>query len=670
MRNLSLLLVQILLSGILFAQKDWKNIISVEDVCEAFPVVMKNMLEQFDLDYPGLEKVKNAYENGDIVEACKSLLDYYRNSKISPYLRREQPQETDKTDPEADTILNNVFIIQNVRGQVPYREDGHRDWYYKGPNNDNEWVWLSNRHSQINSVLSTYFETGNPKYAKYIDLFLRDFIIASMPYPGVKSSTSVWRGLEVAHRAKVWTRIFYGLINNKYFSPATALLMLSSLPDHAHYNRNFHAQGNWLTMEISALATIATGFPEFKKSGEWLDYSINTMVQSMKDQVYPDGVQAELTAHYHNVAMQNFELLEEICSYANVRLPEFFTQTIENMYSYVVHRMRPDGSRPLNNDGDRGSDRNIVLKGAVKYGRPDWEYIATNGKSGVKPADGPSYFYPWAGQLISRSGFDADAQWSFFDIGPWGTGHQHNDKLHLSVTAYGRDLLVDAGRFAYTGEIAKKYRSYATGSQGHNLILIDGKGQAPGPTLAEKPLTDMDCIITDNYDYAKGSVSNFKDLEGKCEHSRILYYKRGNFWVVIDRISTDRPRKIEVLWHWHPACQVQVYKNKNFVSSVNERGNLQIIPAGNHDWKINLIKGQENPEIQGWYSEEYNKYEPNFTTIYSTQINSDSQFVWILYPSEQMARGVRAKILSENQKEIKIKVTENKNNTWVVVPLK
>ena len=108
-----------------------------------------------------------------------------------------------------------------------------------------------------------------------------------MPYPGVKSSTSVWRGLEVAARAKVWSRIFYGLINSEYLSPATQLLMLSSLPDHAHYNRNFHGGNNWLTMEISALATVATNFPEFKKSGEWLDYSIETMVESMKGQMEP-----------------------------------------------------------------------------------------------------------------------------------------------------------------------------------------------------------------------------------------------------------------------------------------------------------------------------------------------------------------------------------------------
>lgn len=480
-KHLFLILLIFCFSGITSAQK-WQNIKTVEDVCKAYPKQMQTMLGEFNLDYPGLEKVKQAYSENKIPEACEYLLEYYKSCNDAPHLRMEQPGITEKTDALADTILNNVFIVQNVRGEVPWGTDGHRDWYYKGPNNDREWAWLSTRHSQVSEVLTTYFETGNPKYAEYIDLFLRDFIIKSMPYPDVKSSTSVWRGLEVAARAKVWSRIFYGMLNSEYLSPATQLLMLSSLPDHAHYNRNFHAGNNWLTMEMSALATVATNFPEYKNSGEWLEYSIETISESMKGQVYPDGTQTELTSHYHNVAMMNFVLFKEICDNANQTLPDFFNQTIENMYSYIAHAVRPDGNRILNNDGDKGSDRELILEGAKTYNKSEWQYMATNGKSGTEPKDGPSLFYPWAGHLISRNGYDKDAHWSFFDVGPWGSGHQHNDRLHLSISAFGRDLLVDAGRFAYTGEVADKFRPYAKGTQGHNSVLIDGKGQAPGDT--------------------------------------------------------------------------------------------------------------------------------------------------------------------------------------------
>lgn len=643
------------------AQKPWQKITTVEDVCENYPKPMQRLLEQLDLDTKGLEQTREAYQKGYLVNACKALLTYYKNNGKVAFLRKTQPTKDTKTVANADTILNDVFVVQNVRGKVAYGADGHRDWYYKGPNNDREWAWLSNRHSQVLEVLDAYFETGNPKYAQYIDGFLRDFIIKSWPYPAAKGNESIWRGLEVAARAKAWSKVFYGLINSEYLSPATQLLMLSSLPDHAHYNRNFHSGNNWLTMEISALATIATNFSEFKLSNEWLEYSIATMAESMKGQVYPDGVQTELTSHYHNVALANFVLFKEICDRANKPLPEFFNRTIENMYSYISHAIRPNGFRILNNDGDLGSDRELVLEAAKKMNKSDWAYIASNGKMGSKPSDGPSYFYPWAGQLISRSGYGAQAHWSFFDVGPWGSGHQHNDKLHLSVSAYGRDLLVDAGRFAYTGETADKFRPYAKGSEGHNLLLIDGHGQKPGPTLAASPLSDNYFKLHKDFDYASNSMSNFIDLEGKAEHARTLFYVRGEFWVVVDQIKTDRPRQIEALWHWHPTCLV--VKENTTVKTQNQSGNLALIPISTQKFDITFIKGQEKPTIQGWYSPEYNLYEPNTMSKYSTTINGSDTFVWLLLPSEKEAPSVKAKILTQNEEGIQLEV-KTKRKTW------
>jgi len=643
------------------ADGSWKNINTVEQVCEAYPDQMNDLLSALNIDYPGLEHVKQSYQKQDLAGACTALLDYYKNSTNAPHLRMEQPSATQNTVSSAEVILTDVFTVQNVEGKVPLKEDGHRDWYYKGPNDDREWAWLSNRHSQINSVLSAYFETGNPKYPQYIDHFLKDFIIASWPYPAVKSSTSVWRGLEVAARVKVWSRIFYGLLNTDYLSPATQLLMLSSLPDHAHYNRNFHGGNNWLTMEISALATAATNFPEYQNAEQWLDYSISTMTESMKAQVYPDGVQTELTSHYHNVSLRNFELFKDICDRVEKPLPDFYNQTLEGMYQYIAHAVRPDGYRILNNDGDRGSDREIILKGAERFGKPEWEYIITNGQSGTTPAEGPSWFYPWAGHLISRSGYDQQAHWSFFDVGPWGSGHQHNDKLHISVTAYGRDLLVDAGRFAYTGAVAEKFRSYARSTQGHNTLLLDGNGQKPGVKVADIELSDLHKKITPTFDYAWGSFEDYYDIED-VSHTRSIMYVRGHFWVVVDKINTTVPRKVSALWHWHPDNEIR--QSEDMVFSANRSGNLKIIPVGDTNWEVEFIEGQESPEIQGWYSVEYNKYEPNTATIYSTEIESDKTFIWLLVPSMSEAPEIQIKQLSIGETAVHLQVSESQTGTW------
>ena len=667
LKNTLIVSVVFFFSVVLHAQTDWKQIKTSKDLVENYPAIVKKMFDQFNLDYLGLEKVKDSYQKGNLVEACNQLLNYYKTSNTGRELRRIQPEKTEEIDVSVDTILQNIFTVQNVKGQVPWGLDGHRDWYYTGPNNDKEWAWLSNRHKQLDSVFVAYNKTGNSKYLNYLDLFLRDFIIKSQPYPAKLSGGAIWRGLEVCFRSKVWTRIFYGLINNNQISPATLLLMLSSLPDHADYNRNYHKkQGNWLTMELSGLAEVAAKFPEYKKSNEWINYAILKMTESIKDQVYSDGVQNELTAHYHYVTWMNFEEFKTTCELAGKKLPVLFTQTLEKMCDYIAKSMRPDGFGPLNNDSDLDYNRDVILKAAQTYSRPDWEYMATNGKKGTVPDGGNSFFYPWAGQLISRSSYDKEAHWSFFDVGPWGAGHEHSDKLHLSVSAYGKDLLVDSGRFAYSGEVAKKFRAYALGSEGHNTVLIDHNGQSAGPAIASAALDHHSYKIVDAFDFATSSFDKYKNTNGNVKHQRSVLYVRGDFWVVVDRIITDSPRNIETLWHWHPDCIVE--KEESVVQTNNTEGNLAIIPVGQHNFKINLIKGQEKPNIQGWYSSMYNLFTPNITSIYSTDINTSSTFVWILQPSKSKISLLKAKIISDNEKAVKIKVKSKNHDYKITIP--
>ena len=644
-------------------QPAWEEMTSIEDLYAAYPERLKSVFEHLNLESEGLEKAKQAYSSGDVPSASKYVLDYYERAGIRKTFAGDVPPVSHETVPAADSIVQDIITIQGVSDQVPRLASGHLDWGHTGPEEDMEYAWLHNRHGAVSTLLQAWLDTGNPTYARRIDHYIKDWIISSWPYPGVKSTTAMWRGLEVSFRVKRWAKAFYQLMGTEYLSPATRLLMLSSLPDHAHYARNFHAQGNWLTMEISGLATVAAYWPEFEASSDWLAYAIDTMAQSMEEQVYPDGVQTELTSSYHQVALRNFSQFMEICDLAKVRLPDFYAATLEKMWNYLAATMRPDGYGLLNNDADLKYNRDAVQEAAATYHRPDWQHIASNGRSGTRPAHGPSFVFPWAGHLTSRSDYGPDAQWSFFDIGPWGSGHQHNDKLHLSVAAFGRDLLVDAGRFAYRGRVADRFRDYALGSRSHNVVLIDGKEQGPGPERAAKPLPESRLRVTDAFDYASASFDHFAGLEGEGRHTRALLYARGAFWIVADHIATDRPREITALWHWHPEASVRKM-GRAVVSTDHERGNLKIIPAGQTGWRVDFVKGQDAPVVQGWYSREYNTYEPNTATIYRTHVQSDATFVWVLFPSEEAAPEVTVEVVSRDARAVDVRVSVPGEGCW------
>jgi len=648
----------------------WQEIRTVDDVCAAYPERITFLMRNLNLDIDGLKEVRNAYLDGNISLACKNLLDYYIKGNSAGYLRKNPAGKTDKRNSVADSVLQDIYSFYNQPDKISRDADGHLNWKYHGPADDIEWAWALNRHYHLRVLLDAWLETGNPDYSKAMDLHIKDWLISSLPYPERKSGTELWRGLEVSFRVKIWARIFYNLINNEDLTPATRLLMLASLPEHAHYARNFHAQGNWLTMEMSGLATVATAWKEFNDSPAWLAYTKETMTKSLMEQVYPDGVQTELTSSYHQVALDNFNQFRETLLQANEPLPEIFEEQIEKMWNYIAYTMRPDGYGLLNNDADLIYNRDRIIRAAEAFNRKDWLYIATNGKEGVRPAGEPSNFFPYAGHLTMRSGYEPEAQWAFFDIGPWGSGHQHSDKLHISVAAYGQDLLVDGGRFAYRGEVADKFRRYATGSYSHNVILIDGKGQAAGPTVTKEPLSENHYKITKDFDYASDSFDRFIDTEGQCRHTRSVIYVRENFWVVVDRIETDRPRKIETMWHWHPSCNIKTEK-KSIISTDNSRGNLKIIPVGSQAWTVSQVKGQEQPVPQGWYSREYNSAVPSTVNIYSGDISGNSTFIWILYPYKSEPQAVKAKIISSDDNGVRLNVKVSGSGQWdIVVPFK
>jgi Heparinase II/III N-terminus/Heparinase II/III-like protein len=564
---------------------------------------------------------------------------------------------TQKASQEIDLavapILKDTFTFQLATKTVSRRPNNLLDWSDAGLEGDREWNLFLNRHYHLLDLFVAYQKTGNPLYAEIIGHHVIDWIISNHSLTNPFSQKQ-WRGLEVAHRITHWVPCFYGLQQVQEFSGAVRILMLSSILDHAYYLRHLHSWGaNWLSREMNALATVAICWPEFRNSQQWFNYGSDRLFREINEQVYPDGVHKELISHYHLVTLENFQNFANLLKKSGLDEPESFRVGLEQMWNYLAYSMSPDGHSVLNNDSDRDNNRPLVHQAAVAYQRPDWTHITSNGKTGHPPPGEPSAIFPWAGQLISRSDWKADAHWSFFDLGSAGISyHIHNDKLHLSLAAYGRDLLVDSGRYRY---VRDRFWHYFRGSASHNVILIDGKGQKTGLRELNRPLSNCDYAITSEFDLAVGTFDNgFINLKGKASHSRAVLYLRDKYWVVIDRIVTDRPRQIEALWHFHPDCTVVI--DGQSVGSVDPGvGNLKIVPVSSLLWDVQIIRGQENP-VQGWWSLEYNQKVPNSTVEYSTEIEASATFAWVLSPTQGIVPNMNVNLLPSPEGSVLLRV--------------
>ena len=633
----------------------WQDVRSEADLWQFSPDRIRSVFFALDLSQPALSEVNTQLSQGDTVAAAKALLKYYGEIDRSWVLTAIETTTAENYLEVANALAFDTIVHEGNPIKIPLNSSLGWQWDYTGPIKDDEFAYSLNGHQYLPTLYLAQKENKEGKYVSTFDRLMKDWVFQH-PLPEKSDSIYVvldtaqhidyrdigeveWRTIQAGQRlGSSWPQLFYAFQREENFSQATRLLMLSSMLDQAGFLRQYHKHGhNWTTMEMNGLALFALAFPEFKKSDDWAVYSLQVMSDEINRQVYPDGVQTEVATKTQWVALQRFESIAGNFQKADRSISADYMTGVEKMYNYLAYSMRPDGHQPLNSDSDREDLRPRVLAAAEKFNRGDWRSIATNGKLGVTPRIGPSLTFPWAGIHIMRSGWGDQSAWSFFDNGPYGTGHQHRDKLHLSVAAFGKDLLVDGGRFTHHDYFSfdpKIWRGYFRSSFSHNVILVDGNGQNAGATRAKAPLVEgEDFVHREGYDYAYGSfLDGFENVKGKVSHSRSVLYLHDKYWVVLDHIDTDQQRKLQVLWHYAPDCEVML-DGKNATSASKDNANLHIVPSGNVNWEMEIVKGQEEPFKQGWYSANYGSREPNPTVIYSADITGPATFVWVLIPA-------------------------------------
>jgi hypothetical protein len=616
-------------SGSLSAPDSWQEVTSVEDTVAAYPNRIDTLLGALDTEREDMSDVRAAMDDGDTVGACEALLAHHREGDHIDWLRDPEMRAGDRAINRAtDIVENDVYWGFAVKTQIPRQDNGHLDWDHLPPNGDLQYANRVNRHGPMVTLMRAYLGTGEERYLDRLDRDLRDWLIAADSPP--IAAPFGHGALEPANRMPKWATIFYGLQGKDGFQPATRLLMLASITVHPPYLLRNPGGNNWVTMTQYGVLTGGVCWPEFADADRWRAEALDNLEFNARQTVYDDGAQKELTSTYHELSADRYQRSMDLLQNAGIEPPAEFRNTTRSMWAYQVQTLRPDGTVPLNNDTDLHSNAAQLRRLADVYDEPTWRYIVTNGAEGERPPDPPSRYFPDAGQLVSRSGWDEGAQWSFFDHGPLGSGHQHWDWGHLSVTAFGRDLLTDSGRFAYQGDLAEQFRApYARHTRGHNTILIDGAGQASGISErdsphAVKPAFDF---AVDRYD--RGYEGDIDDTT----HGRAVVYLRDVGWIVADHVAAESERTIQPLWHLHPDCTVEM-EGTDVVTTDAGEGNVRVTPAGDVDWSLSMVEGQEDGSPQGWYSRTYGEAEPSPTAVYETTA-AGGTFGWVISVAEE-----------------------------------
>ena len=570
-----------------------------------------------NLDFPGLEAVKRAYESKKILLAAHETAEYFRR-QTHPIWPVKEPEKIASTDEPAEKVLRHEF---SYRDSTIYL--GERIDFQHNPTNDNEWIWGLNRMNHWVTLLTGYLKTGNEAYAREYNEQVIDWIVRNPAPPFQLTRVPSWRNLEAGIRiAGSWPRTFFGFMVSPSFQTQAIQLMLASIWSHAEYILRFPSGmrfvNNWVIIESNGLASVGMSFPEFKHAKVWAETGLQRLSDQLDKQIYPDGTQHELATAYHISCMHNFHQAYELALKTHTPIPQNFSSTLEKMFEYIMYISTPLRQIPPTNDSHRHNIANWMTIGADQFNREDMCFVATNGQAGQPPAHTSAHF-PWGGHSAMRSDWSSEAWYLFFDAGPTGVSHQHEDMLHIDVSAYGRDFLTDGGKGLY---IPDKWRNYFVSTRAHNTILIDGQEQLRlslnETHRAKSPLTNR-WLSDDRLDFASGAYDHgYGAKRIAVVHSRYVIFKKKEYWFVIDYLTGKGQHEFDALYHFMPG-EIEVDDSHNSVRTLHRDGkNIKLVSAATVPLKIEVVQGQENPE-QGWISLETGERVAAPTVIFNGQ---------------------------------------------------
>jgi hypothetical protein len=599
------------------------------------------------LDYsrPELEKIRKAVDKQNFALARELLSDYIRKRATPHWTFNSKEMGKDPGYNTADADKAMVHLLRSIG--IDWQFGERIDWSFnpttqpgsKWPRN-HEWTWQLSRHPMWNDLSRAFYATGNEKYARELVLQMESWI-TDCPVPLDKPENvafSRWRTIEAGIRmGTVWPDVFFRILPSKSLDADAMLLMLKSFVEHAQYLMKFPTKGNWLTMETNGLYHVGAIFPEFKEAANWRDTAVARLYRELDIQVYPDGAQIELAPGYHGVSLRNFLGPVKLIPLTGFNLPADYLNKLEKMFAYFLYSSQPGFRMPPLNDSGSGDITGYMTEGFALFPqRSDFQWAATHGASGKVPGIASCEF-PYAGQFIMRSGWDQDARWLLMDGGPFGFGHQHEDKLSILLTAFGKSLLTEGGVYTYD---ASDWRRYVLGSYAHNIVLVDGleQNRRKSPGKSYVILTPLPHIWETNsaFDHSAARYDEGYGPDAICpvKQTRHVFFLKPDLYIVTDQMVPldNKPHTYEALFHLDaPDAQISGMT----VRTTGEGPILEIKAMGADE--VRIVKGQKEPYVQGWIPDNsagYGGIRPIPTAIFKKEATGDCTILYILWPSK------------------------------------
>ena len=511
-------------------------------------VVKGDVFSKLNLDYPGLEKVKQHYEAGEHYLAAKELLEYYRwrSNVVNPAVPTVVNASADDIN-KADQALEYRFYVRgfyeskenNVEKYYCFLKDGKINWDLTVEGvTDQEFRYQRHRHQWMEPQAKAYATTRNENYIKnwievYTDWMNTYPCPVGVTFPEGESNNVnyQWKGLQPAERVLSQINILQYYLSSPNFSPEWLCTVLNAFADAVECIRlNYYADSNILITQAQAVAFAGILMPEFTKSEEWVNEGARKLNEELDKQFLSDGTHYELDPSYHIAAIEDFRSTYEVFKVNNNNvLPADFISRLEKASEFVADLIYPNYSIDNFNDTRNVSyTKSVLLKNLKNYQSMFPEnnlikWMASEGKEGTTPGY-TTKAYPESGYYMLRDGWKSDGMMMVLKNNDNSDNKWHcqPDNGTFGIVYKDRNFFPDAGVYAYSGGDRNTYLA----SKNHNTLtaLSANYGNAfqKGKFVKMETVENVDLLITEH------------EMKAGLTHRRSVFFVEKKFFVILD----------------------------------------------------------------------------------------------------------------------------------------
>ena len=602
--------------------------------------------EALDLARDGLGEVREAVKAGDLERAKSAWADYLRGRReprwTTMWYERPEPDANASTG-TADLAMEHIFRWGGDEFFLGEDIDWSQNQMTEGESATIEWNANLNRHGIFNELSLAYWRTGDDRYVESLVDMWTDWI-EDAPLLLHASGNSpyhwAWETLNTAVRmGGSWPTSLFRTLDSPAWTDDALVMVTKSFAEHAAHLMKHPTRNNWLTAEATGLYYTGVLFPEFDNASIWRETAVQRLYEQMEQEVYPDGLEYELALGYGLWVLRNYSNVLDFAQLNDMRgeLPTDWLNRIESMYDYVLYASMPNGYVPGLNDS-RNAERDSYMERAAEYfpDREDFAWAADG--SGAIPEE-TSRAFDYSGHYVMRTGWEPEDLFMLLDAGPFGSGHQHEDKLTFVIYAHGRMHVVDAGNYMYD---KSRWRRYVLSTRGHNTVRVDGldqhrRGLRETYTLGFpfEPLGNP-WVTGEHFDFAQGAYGlGYGDENAvRVRHERSVLFVKPRYWIIVDRMTPEDDGEHEYESLFHLDADEATVGDGLSVTSVTGGGesHLRIHPLPTDGLDVQIVKGREEEPVQGWSYTMIGRRGAIPTAVYSLAGAGERTMAYVLWP--------------------------------------